>query len=78
MPAVFWNAGNMGIPCAKLALGDEGLQAAAIVFVTVAILNSTLGIWIAKGKGGGLELFRQPLFYASVAGVIVYAGSYEV
>ena len=51
-PSVFWNSGNMGLACARLAFGPEGLEAAAIVFVTVAVLTSSAGIWISKGENG--------------------------
>jgi predicted permease len=69
LPAIFWNAGNMTLPCARLAFGLEGLEAAAIVFVTMAMLTSTFGIWIAKGENGLGEALRLPLLYASVGGM---------
>jgi hypothetical protein len=69
LPAIFWNAGNLTLPLARLAYGDAGLEAAAVVFVTVAILNSTLGLWIAKGEGGLSEIIRMPLAYGSVGGL---------
>lgn len=68
LPAIFWNAGNMLLPCARLAFGEAGLEAAAIVFVTMAILTSTFGIWIAKGENGLGEALRLPLLYGSVGG----------
>jgi len=69
LPAIFWNAGNMTLPCARLAFGQEGLEAAAIVFVTMATLTSTFGIWIAKGENGLGEALRLPLLYGSVGGM---------
>jgi len=69
LPAVFWNAGNMTLPCARLAFGQPGLEAAAIVFVTMALLTSTFGIWIAKGENGLGEALRLPLLYGSVGGL---------
>jgi hypothetical protein len=74
LPVLFWNAGNMALPCAALAFGPEGLRAAAIVFVIVATLQAILGIWIAKGSGGWREAFRLPLLYASVAGLTMSLG----
>ncbi len=73
LPAVFWNAGNMALPCAHLAFGDAGLEAAVIVFVTMVVFQSTFGIWIAKGEGGLFEIFRMPLIYACGAGLVVAA-----
>ncbi|MCH2170363.1 AEC family transporter [Myxococcota bacterium] len=71
LPAVFWNSGNMGLACARLAFGPEGLDYAAVVFVTVAIVNSSAGIWIAKGHGGLAEVARMPLVYASAGGALM-------
>jgi predicted permease len=70
-PAVFWNAGNMALPCARLAFGPEGLEAGIIIFVTVATLQFSVGIWIAKGPGGWNEVIRLPLLYAAAAGLIL-------
>ncbi len=69
LPAIFWNAGNLPLPLARLAWGDAGLEAAAVIFMTVAILNSTLGLWIAKGENGLFEIVRMPLAYGSVGGL---------
>jgi hypothetical protein len=69
LPAIFWNAGNLPLPLARLAYGDAGLEAAAVIFVTVAILNSTVGIWIAKGENGLSEIVRMPLAYGSIGGL---------
>ena len=71
LPAIFWNAGNITLPCARLAFGQEGLEAAAIVFVTMAILTSTFGIWIAKGENGLGEALRLPLLYGGVGGMAI-------
>jgi len=69
LPAIFLNAGNLPLPLARLAWGDAGLEAAAVIFVTVAILNSTVGLWIAKGEGGLSEIARMPLAYGSIGGL---------
>ena len=72
-PTLFWNAGNMALPCAHLAFGGEGLEAGVILFVVMAILQFSLGIWIAKGDGGWREALRMPLLYAAAAGLGVSA-----
>jgi len=69
LPAIFWNAGNLTLPLARLAYGEAGLEAAAVIFVSVAILNSTFGLWIAKGENGLSEIARMPLVYGSVGGL---------
>ena len=69
LPAIFWNAGNMALPCARLAYGPEGLAAASVVFVTMASLTFLFGIWIAKGENGLAEVLRLPLIYAAAGGI---------
>ncbi len=69
LPVMFWNSGNMGLPMARLALGPEGLEAAALVYVTMASFTSSLGIWIAQGGGGALASLRSPLLWAGILGL---------
>ena len=71
LPSVFWNGGNMGLACARLAFGDEGLDAAAVLFVTIALHNSFFGVWVAKGKSGMAEALRMPLLYGAAGGVAI-------
>ncbi len=74
MPSmVFVNSGNMGIPLAFMAFGDDGLALALCYFITQAILHVTLGIAIVNGQSGTLtsrlkDLFKQPLPYAAALG----------
>jgi len=58
----------MLLPTARLAFGPEGLEAAAIVFITAAVLTSSFEIWIAKGENGFAELRH------SVAAVLIRMG----
>jgi len=78
LPCVFFNAGNMGLACARLAFGEPGLESAAIIFVVLALLTSFFGVWIAKGERGFDEVLRAPLFYGSVGGLAVGLGGLEV
>lgn len=74
MPSmVFVNSGNMGIPLAFMAFGDDGLALALCYFITQAILHVTLGIAIVNGQSGTLasrikDLIKQPLPYAAAIG----------
>ncbi len=74
LPAMFMNSGNMGFPLALLAFGDEGLSVAVLYFVTVSLLVYSLGIYIAKGSGGFTEIFRLPLIYAALFGLVLGLG----
>jgi len=69
LPAMFMNSGNMALPFALLAFGKAGFDKAIIFMVVVSIMNASLGVSIAKGKGGLREMFRLPLIYAACAGL---------
>ncbi|HEY5658238.1 MAG TPA: AEC family transporter [Myxococcota bacterium] len=71
LPSVFLNGGNMGLACARLAYGRQGLEAGALVFLCIAVLNSLFGIWIAKGRHGLGEALRMPLLYGAAGGIAV-------
>ena len=70
LPAMFMNSGNMALPFSLLAFGTAGFDKAIIFFIVVAILNYSIGIFIAKGEEGFQEIFRLPLIYAAVAGIV--------
>jgi malate permease and related proteins len=71
LPTLFMNAGNMGIPLALFAFGQEGIQRATLMFVILTFLQYSLGIYILTGRGNWTEIFRLPLIYAAIAGLIV-------
>jgi predicted permease len=71
LPAVFFNGGNMGLASCRLAFGPAGLEAGAVPFVTIAVLTSFFGIWIAKGRNGLVEALRLPLLWGAAAGIAV-------
>ena len=70
LPTLFMNAGNMGIPLALFAFGQEGMQRATLMFVIITFLQYSLGIFILNGRGNWTEIFRLPLIYAAIAGLI--------
>jgi predicted permease len=69
LPAMFMNAGNMGLPLALFAFGEAGLQRATLLFVICTFLQYSLGIYILQGRGNWSEIFRLPLIYAALAGL---------
>jgi predicted permease len=71
LPTLFMNAGNMGIPLALFAFGQEGMQRATLMFVIITFLQYSLGIYILNGRGNWTEIFRLPLIYAAIAGLII-------
>jgi len=71
LPTMFMNSGNMAFPLALLAFGEDGLVIAIIYYVVISLLVYSLGIYIAKGKGGFSEIFKLPLIYASIIGIAI-------
>jgi predicted permease len=71
LPALFFNGGNMGLACCRLAFGPAGLEAAAVPFVVIANLTSLFGIWIAKGENGLGEALRLPLVWGASGGLLL-------
>ena len=69
LPAMFMNSGNMALPFSLLAFGAPGFDKAIIFFIAIAILNYSVGIFIAKGENGLREIFRLPLIYAAILGI---------
>ena len=72
------NAGNMGLPIALLAFGDDGLAVAVLFLVANAALNSTANVFIASLAGADARRaltapLRYPMLYATVAGLVVNA-----
>jgi malate permease and related proteins len=69
LPTLFMNAGNMGIPLALFAFGQEGMQRATLLYVIITFLQYSLGIYFLNGRGNWTEIFRLPLIYAAIAGI---------
>lgn len=72
---VLYNAGNYGIPVSLFAFGEEGFRLATLVFVVSAVLMHSVGVFLAsagrnKPVHAVLDIFRLPLIYAAVAGVV--------
>lgn len=78
LPTMFMNSGNMSFPLALLAFGPDGLTVAILYYIAISLLVYSLGIYIAKGKGGLSEIFRLPLIYASVIGISLNLTGTEV
>lgn len=67
-PVIFGNTGNVGLPVALFAYGEQGLALAMVVFAVMAILSFTVGIYMVAGVGRPSEALKQPLVYASILG----------
>lgn len=71
--SMFNNCGNMGIPLAVFAFGDEALPVAVVLLVTTTALQFTLGLGILSGRFDPRELLRHPLVIATIVGVVAMA-----
>jgi predicted permease len=69
-PAMFNNCGNMGLPLAVFAYGQEGLMAAIALFTASNLLHLTLGIKILSPKANLLQVIKTPLTLAMVLGLL--------
>jgi len=67
-PMIFGNTGNLGLPLALFAFGDEGLGYAVVVFAIMAIWTFTFGIWLVAGAGSFGKVLREPLVWATLLG----------
>ena len=59
-PGVFANTGNVGLPVALFAYGQEGLALAIVIFAVMAIFSFTIGIYMIAGTGKLSEVLKQP------------------
>ncbi len=67
------NSGNMGLPLAALAFGEEGMRLGVSYFFIVALIQYSVGFSIASGSLHLSRLLRQPLIYAVGLVLIVTA-----
>jgi predicted permease len=79
------NQGNLGLPMARLAFGEEGLQVAVVIFVASVVLWSTAGIalgTIARGLHSPRRAITAPLrypsIYAAIAGGVVNVANIDL
>lgn len=69
-PLIFGNTGNLGLPLAFFAFGDDGLGYAVVVFAIMAIYSFTFGVWIVAGGGSLTKVLKEPLVAATILGGI--------
>lgn len=67
-PLIFGNTGNMGLPLALFAFGEDGLGYAVVVFAVMAVYSFTFGVWLVSGGGSPLKVVKEPLVGATLLG----------
>ena len=70
-PMMFNNSGNIGLPLALLAWGEDALPAAVIMFMVENTLHFTFGARLLDPKTRILTLWRVPVVFAAIAGLTV-------
>ena len=68
-PAVFANAGNLGLPLFVLAFGQIALAPAVVLFLVMNILQFTVGVWFLDREIHWHRVISQPLVMAAALGV---------
>ena len=68
-PMMFTNSGNMGLPLAVFAFGEQALPAAVVLFIIENGLHFTLGTYIMDHRAHWLDVLRIPMVVATLAGI---------
>jgi len=74
----FPNAGNLGLPLALYAAGEEGLNYAIVIFAITSIINLTAGQAIAAGRNNFLVVLKSPILPAVALGLIFAYGGIPI
>ncbi len=69
-PLIFGNTGNLGLPLALFAFGDEGLGYAVVIFAIMGVYSFTFGVWLVSGGGSLLKVIKEPLVAATLLGAL--------
>ncbi|GAA0418376.1 AEC family transporter [Cocleimonas flava] len=75
---MFNNCGNMGLPLAILAFGEEALSAAVVLFLVSNLLHFTLGTYIVGGKISWWNLLKMPVNIATIIGLVISFTHWEM
>lgn len=69
-PLVFGNTGNIGLPLAYFAFGDDGLGFAVVVFALGSALQFSVGVGLVAGRANPATLLREPMVWAAALGAL--------
>ncbi len=72
------NSGNLGLPLAMLAFGEEGLKLGVAYFFVVSLIQHTVGFSLASGSLRVGFLLRQPLMWSVMAVLLVVLAGIKV
>src|SRR4051812_29573843 len=69
-PIMFNNCGNMGLPLAVLAFGQQGFSAMVALFTISNLLHFMLGVWIINHHAKFGRLLFSPMVISTIVGFI--------
>ncbi|WP_372739463.1 AEC family transporter [Neptunomonas sp.] len=69
-PMMFNNSGNLGLPLAVLAFGEQALPAAVVLFLVENLLHFTVGLYILDHKTNPIKVLKMPMIVATIAGLV--------
>lgn len=68
-PMMFNNCGNLGLPLAVLAFGEQALAPAVVLFMISNFLHFSYGVWLLDHNMRFTSIWRVPSVLATVAGL---------
>jgi predicted permease len=77
-PMMFNNCGNLGLPLAVLAFGQEALAPAIAMFVVSNALQFSFGIWLLDHQARLRTVWTSPSILAAIAGLAVGMAGVEL
>ncbi|MGA7593796.1 MAG: AEC family transporter [Gallionella sp.] len=66
---MFNNCGNLGLPLAVLAFGQDAMPAAVVMFLVSNMLHFSFGAWFLDHKARLRDLWKVPVLVATVLGL---------
>ena len=68
-PMMFNNCGNLGLPLAILAFGQDAMPAAVVMFLVSNMLHFSFGAWLLDHHARLRDLWKVPVLFAAVLGL---------
>ena len=77
-PVLFANTGNMGLPLVLFAFGEYGFNIGILCLVANTILHYSVGIIILNSAKNPWEIFRLPLIYSTIIGIVISVTEFQM
>ncbi|EIJ42895.1 putative permease [Beggiatoa alba B18LD] len=68
---MFANTGNMGLPVAYFAFGQDIMPAAVVLFIVSNALHFTVGSYIMNHHTNWWSILKKPMILATLSGIIL-------